>query len=244
MYFLEGEIMIKEILQYQDLDAKLVSIEKEIANSPAKLTANKMVEYVKSAQKTLVSLEQNASNLIAEFDKLNEQYQSALKDVDKMTKQKLDSMSVEELREKANLATQINSNILTIERNISLLSDKIATILKDFEKTKKQAQSAKLKFEHNKTEYLKFVATKQESMHKLRAELAKVEKSVDKDILKKYKELRADNKFPIFVPLVNEACGGCVMHQPRARLDELKTDKILECENCHRIIYLPEYRDK
>ena len=46
MYFLEGEIMIKEILEYQDLDAKLVSIEKEIANSPAKLTANKMVEYV------------------------------------------------------------------------------------------------------------------------------------------------------------------------------------------------------
>ena len=42
MYFLEGEIMIKEILEYQDLDAKLVSIEKEIANSPAKLTANKI----------------------------------------------------------------------------------------------------------------------------------------------------------------------------------------------------------
>ena len=68
--------MIKEILEYQKLDAKLVSIEKEIANSPAKQTANKMVEYVKAAQQTLVGLEQNASQLIAEYEKLNAQYQN------------------------------------------------------------------------------------------------------------------------------------------------------------------------
>lgn len=236
--------MIKEILEYQDLDAKLVSIEKEIANSPAKLTANKMVEYVKSAQQTLVNLEQNANKLIVEFEKLNAQYQNALKDVDKLSKQKLENLSVDQLRENANVATQINSNILNIERNISLLSEKIAKILKDFDKTKQQAKSAKLKFEQNKTAHIKFVETKEASMHKLKAELEKVGKLVNKDILKKYKELRGDNKFPIFVPLINESCGGCVMHQPRARLDKLKADKILECENCHRMIYLPEDKDK
>ncbi len=236
--------MIKEILEYQALDAKLVSIEKEIANSPAKQTANKMVEYVKSAQQTLVTLEHNASKLILEYEKLNNQYQSAIKDVDKLSKQKFENLSKDELRENANLTTQINSNILNIERNIALLSDKIVKILKEFEKTKEQAKTAKLKFEQNKNAYNKLVETKQASIEELKQDLAKVEKTVDKDILKKYKELRGDNKFPIFVPLINESCGGCVMNMPRARLDKLKANKILECENCHRMIYLIEDKDK
>ena len=236
--------MIKEILEYQALDAKLVSIEKEIANSSAKQTANKMVEYVKSAQQTLVTLEHNASKLILEYEKLNNQYQNAIKDVDKLSKQKFENLSSEELRDNANLTTQINSNILNIERNIALLSEKIVKILKEFEKTKEQAKSAKLKLEQNKNAYNKLVETKQASIEKLKQELAKVEKTVDKDILKKYKELRGDNKFPIFVPLLNESCGGCVMNMPRARLDKLKANKILECENCHRMIYLIEDKDK
>lgn len=236
--------MIKEILEYQKLDAKLVSIEKEIANSPAKQTANKMVEYVKAAQQTLVNLEQNANYLIAEYEKLNNQYQQTLKQVEKLAKQKYDNLSTDELRESATYITQMNGTILNIERNISILSDKIAKILRDFDKTKEQAKTAKAKFEHNKAEYTKLVASKQGDIEKLKQELTKVEKTINKDMLKKYKDLRGDNKFPIFVPLVNESCGGCMMNMPRARLDKLKAAKILECENCHRMIYLPEDKDK
>ena len=236
--------MIKEILEYQKLDAKLVGVEKEIANSPAKVAANKMVEYVKNAQQTLVNLEQNATSLISNFEKLNEQYKKVAKEADALSKRKLDNLPVDELRENANVATQLNSNLLTIERNISLLSEKIAKILKDFEKTKEQAKTAKTKFEQNKAEHLKFVEVRQATIDKLKKELQAVEKSIDKDLLKRYKELRSDNKFPIFVPLVNESCGGCVMHQPRARLDKLQKEKMLECESCHRMIYLPEYKDK
>lgn len=236
--------MIKEILEYQKLDAKLVSIEKEIANSPAKQTANKMVEYVKAAQQTLVGLEQNANQLIQEYERLNNQYQQTLKQVDKLSKQKYDNMTTEELRENANYMTQMNGTILNIERNITILSDKIAKILRDFDKTKEQAKNAKAKFEHNKNEYTKLVALKQGDIEKLKQELAKVEKTINKDMLKKYKDLRGDNKFPIFVPLINESCGGCMMNMPRARLDKLKADKILECENCHRMIYLLEDKDK
>ena len=236
--------MIKEVLEYQKLDAKLVDVEKEIASSPARVAANKMVEVVKQAQQTLVSLEQNATSLIKNFEKLNEQYQRTTKEVESLSKQKFENMSVEDLRENASQATQLNSNLLTIERNISLLSEKIAKILKDFEKTKEQAKVAKAKFEQNKLEHVKFVESRKATMDKLQKELASIEKTMDKDLLKKYKELRSDNKFPIFVPLINESCGGCVMHQPRARLDKLQKEKMLECENCHRMIYLPEYKDQ
>ncbi|MBQ7602539.1 MAG: hypothetical protein IJU58_00090 [Clostridia bacterium] len=236
--------MIKEILEYQKLDAKLVSIEKEIANSPAKQTANKMVEYVKAAQQTLVGLEQNASQLIAEYEKLNAQYQTISKQVEKLTKQKYENFNEDQLRENANIVAQMNGVILNIERSISVLSEKISKIMRDFDKTKEQAKTAKMKFEQNKNEYNKLVATKQADIEKLKQDLIRVEKTVNKDMLKKYKDLRGDNKFPIFVPLVNESCGGCMMNMPRARLDKLKADKILECENCHRMIYLPEDKDK
>ena len=62
--------MLKEILQYQKMDANLVKIERELENSDAKRVVNQMLEQVKNAQNKLVSIERSASQLIADYEKI------------------------------------------------------------------------------------------------------------------------------------------------------------------------------
>jgi len=232
--------MLNNILEYQKKDAQLVAIEKEIADSPAKKVVNQMVEYVKTAQQKLVAIEKNASSLIVEFEELKNQFNNSIKTVDDLTKQKLEILKDDELKENVNLVTQENARILNIEKNISTLSAKINTTLIEFEKTKEQGKLAKKKYEQGMQAYNEFVQSKQNLIHKLKRELAELEKNVDGKLLAKYKELRSDKKFPIFVPLMGHSCGGCSMELPIAKFDKLKTTGILECENCHRIIYLKD----
>ncbi len=232
--------MLDNILEYQRKDAQLVAIEKEIASSPAKKMVNQMVDYVKSAQQKLVQIEKNASVLIVEFEELKNQFDESIKAVESLTRQKLDDQTEAELKEQASTATKENAKILNIEKNITNLSKKINATLKDFEKTKEQGNMAKRKYEQGLQQYNDFVKSRQAQVTKLQKELAELEKKVEPKMLAKYKELRSDKKFPIFVPLMGHSCGACSMQLPSAKYDRLKANGMLECENCHRVIYLKD----
>ena len=98
-----------------------------------------------------------------------------------------------------------------------------------------------------RTSVFKKIASKLEKSANKKAEKEKIEKEleilkrrIEPSIMDRYMQMREDKKFPILVPLVNNSCGGCAMALPNARLDLLKKDGVLECENCHRIIYINE----
>ena len=65
-----------------------------------------------------------------------------------------------------------------------------------------------------------------------------LEKQIDANLLSKYKHLRQDKIFPVFVPLNSNACGGCSMALPAALMNKLKENGYLECEQCRRYIYI------
>ena len=55
-------------------------------------------------------------------------------------------------------------------------------------------------------------------------------------LYEKYKSMRADKIFPVFVPLRNNCCGGCSMEQSLHFVQKLRQAGMLACENCGRII--------
>ena len=73
-------------------------------------------------------------------------------------------------------------------------------------------------------------------IEKKEAEIKKLESSVDKAMYEKYKSLRNDNIFPVFVHLRSNRCGGCQMEQSLNFVQKLKQNGMLPCEECRRII--------
>jgi len=232
--------MLDNILEYQKKDAQLVALQKQLSESPAKKVVNQMVEYVRTAQQKLVKIEKRASELIVEFEDLKNQLETSSKRVDNIAKQRLESMGEKELKTCESDTVEINAEILNIEKNISNLSKRIATILTEFEDTKRQGNSAKKKHEQGLKTYNELAGKQEPVIRKLKNDLAALEKKVDPKMLAKYKELRGDKKFPIFVPLMSNSCGGCSMELPSSKLDKIRENGMLECENCHRIIFVKD----
>lgn len=229
--------MLKEILIYQQKDAALVKINKELENSQEKKEVNKLVEQVKQAQSKLVALENNAAQLIAEFERLKVNFQKKSQMINDLKSGELGNKSSQELRdEDAEIKKEISS-LLNLSKDIKSLSNKINETVTNFEKTKTFGVECKNKY---KTSLNKFNALEQkenEERAKIIAEMEALKKTINPEIMNRYLELRDDHKFPILVPLTNNCCAICSTPLANARLDMLNKDGIVECENCHRIIY-------
>ena len=56
----------------------------------------------------------------------------------------------------------------------------------------------------------------------------------------RYKAIRSQ-RFPVLASLRNDQCSGCNMSLPSAVAKQLQgSDEIVECENCGRILYIPD----
>lgn len=230
--------MLEAILEYQKKDAQLVAIEREIADSKAKKVVNQMAEYVKNAQTNLVAIEKNASALIAEYDEVNKKFNKSLAVFEKLNKQKLEALDKDQLAQLEKSANDVVAQMLIVEKSIAALSKKIKDTLTEFESTKQKGIQAKQKHTQGMKAYNELVESKQSEIEKLKKELSALTKTVDKKMLEKYKKMREDKKFPVFVPLLNNSCGGCSMELATSQLNKLEQAGMMECENCRRIIYI------
>ncbi len=229
--------MLKEILLYQQKDAALVKLNKELENSNEKKEVNTLVEQVKQAQNKLVSLEADAGNLIAEFEKLKAAYAKKTEKLNSLKKEDFSQKSVEQLREKeAQIKSEIGS-LLSLGKDIKNLSIKINQMVANFDKTKNQGVDCKNKYKSSLNKFNALEEKDNAERAKILAEMEELKKQVNPKIMTRYQELREDHKFPILVPLTNNCCAICSTPLANARLDILNKDGIVECENCHRIIY-------
>ena len=91
--------MLKDILVYQQKDAELVKLDRDLENSQQKKEVNKLVEQVKQAQNKVYSLENTASQLIVEFEQVKQLFENQSKKVENTKKLDLNGQTEAELRE-------------------------------------------------------------------------------------------------------------------------------------------------
>jgi predicted nucleic acid-binding Zn-ribbon protein len=232
--------MLNKLLEYQKVDSKLVKIEKDLENSASKGTVNNMVRLVREAQNHLIQIERSAGDLIAEYKRLVDVYEKEKKCVAELKDKEIKEMNAFELREENNFVTKQIGDVVGLKKSITALSKKIIQKLNEFEKTRQQGVESKKKYDDSIAKYNEFASKQNDNIRKVKQELFELEKDIDPVYIEKYKKMRDEHKYPILVPLLNNSCGICAVQVPNARLDILKKQHMIECENCHRIIYLPE----
>ena len=230
---------ISKILEYQKLDSKLYSIERDIRNSEHKKKANTMYENMRNAQTKSVKLEQRAGALIAEIDKVKKQLKTQndklnefiSKDLTKMTKEELDSLE--------GLKNKLSQNLNILEKNLTTLAENVNSVLADFNKTIKVFNSSKDEYGKAKQSYDNHIKSVEQEKSEVEKKLKTLEKNIDGKLLEAYKKRRGENIFPIVVTLNGNSCGGCHVELPFANITKLDSEGILICEHCRRIIYKP-----
>jgi predicted nucleic acid-binding Zn-ribbon protein len=64
-----------------------------------------------------------------------------------------------------------------------------------------------------------------------------LEKDLNPELFAKYKAIKNDKIFPVFVSFANGNCSGCRVEIPTSKINKLKSEGSIVCEQCHRIIY-------
>lgn len=229
--------MFEQILAYQNLDSKIIKLKRELEKDPAKQNINNAMAIAKDFQNKLVELDSFASKTLADFEKNKKRYAEAYKDFDKLNKQDVSNFSSDQLNEQIDKLNSLSSELGSLERSISALADSISNILKNFEYCKQNIMSSKQKFMENKQRLSQLEEKIAPQVNAIKKQMQDMEKDIDPKILAKYKSIRQDKIFPVFVPLNNNSCGGCSMSLASASASKLKDIGYLECEQCRRYIY-------
>ncbi|MBQ9792896.1 MAG: hypothetical protein IJW32_04065 [Clostridia bacterium] len=230
--------MLKNIIEYQKLDAKLLALKRDLEKDASKQTLNKVVVLVKDSQNKLLELEAKAKSAISEYEKNKAEYEKAYNQLNVLIKKDVDSMTEAQLNESIEKANQLVSFLGSLERSLSSQAENVSTIVKNFETCRNNIVLYKQKYKESKLACEKLEESIKPKVEEIKKQKLEMEKSIDPTLLNKYKHLRQDKIFPVFVPLNNNSCGGCSMELPAALMNKLKAEGYLECEQCRRYIYI------
>ena len=230
--------MFEKILEYQRLDGKLLNLKRELDKNVAKQTLNKVVVLVKDSQNKLLELENKAKVAIKEYEKYKAEYEKTVTELNAINKNSIESMTEEQLNANIEKANNLVNLLGSLERGLSSQAKTVEEIIKNFDVCRNNIVAYKQKYKESKAECDKFEENSKPQFDAIKKQMMDMEKDIDKTLLAKYKHLRQDKIFPVFVPLNNSSCGGCSMEVPAALMNKLKANGYLECEQCRRYIYI------
>lgn len=226
-----------KLLQYQKIDGELFKIERDCKNNPNRKTANEMYKRAGDAQARSVKLEQQAKELLDRIKTIREQFELQNKMLLQVKNKNFDNLESKEVEQLLILKDKLAQNSNFLDKNLTKLAESVKLVIDEYQKASKIYNEARKKYAECKAQYDKEMAQIEPKKAELEKALLKEEKGIDKDALERYKKLRQDNIFPVYVPLRNDSCGGCNIELPVALIARLKESGALQCDHCHRIIY-------
>lgn len=233
-------VSLNKILEYQKKDSEIVKLERELNSNENKKIYSQMIGVVKDAQSQSAMLENEAGKLYESYEKLKNTYSENLKSANALGNKKLENMTFEDLKSLEDVAGTIVNNLTILEKKILNEAERVRNVLQSFDATKKKYNLAKEKYNKHKALFEEESKALIAEIDKKNKDIKELEAGIDAGLLAKYKQKRLDRIYPVFVPCMDKTCGGCRMELPSASISALKKDGILECEHCHRIIYISE----
>lgn len=198
---------------------------------------NEMLKKGNDLKNKSAQLENKANELNLEFENLKKSYDENITALNNMAKSNLEKLSEADLSSLESAVASISGNIGIIESRMAHLAKVINVVLSDFENARKENEVAKREYAKHKELFDKEEEVIKPQIESITKELLALEKGIDEKLLSKYKSKRQDKRFPIFVPLLNNSCGGCQMQLAYATISSIKENQVIECEHCRRFIY-------
>ena len=219
------KIMLDKILAYQEVDKKLRDIELELAKSEERKKAHAAQTFLKSVNEQISALDKRAEELVAKYASLNSTYAKLEEEIKEYDGLEVgdDLDQVVYIKKKAQT---LSSEIESLAAAIEAVAGEIKGVLKEFSRINNALKDSK-----------------KDEIDGIRKELAAIEKQIPEDVMEKYKQKRKDRIFPVLNKATELGKSGiycaCGKDLPDAQQRQLKGGEIVECESCHRLLYLP-----
>ena len=216
----------------------MIAEENELLKSKDREKAAEIQQILKDQKSRIIALENQAAKVNASFTKATEKYNEFLKKLEALEKEMENAdASKAAVYEKAYKDFSAIAN--TLEKDIANIYTLIQQISREYEDIMKKSKVEREKFNKYKAGYDKLKAEKEPKIADAKHKLAEQAKLIDAKLLSTYNQKRDSKKFPVFVALAANKCGGCRMEISASKLGQMNTNQygVIECENCGRFIY-------
>ncbi len=232
--------MFKQILNYQEKEKELIAIEKELSGSEERKRVGRAKSFLNDVDVNIAPMDEKAEVLRGNFEKLSKKAVVLEKELTEYNNLLENTSGDDEVNYFLSKIDQLEEQIQQVEKDIAQINSDIKQLLVSFDDYRKKVKQARDEFDVYKKKYDAMKLEKKPAMDAIKAELAKLGEGIDKGLLEQYKKIRERKIFPAIVPLTGENCGGCRMELSMNGQSELKTKKIIECEECGRLIYIAD----
>ena len=142
------------------------------------------------------------------------------------------------------------TEIASLKADVSLLEEDVIRALDEIEAADKKSKEEKEALSNEEKKYKETQVQLENQLSEIDAKITNLEekksnfaKNIDKSVLAKYEKL-IKTRYGCAMAPVNidtENCGACNMRMTSQKINEIKMyDQLVLCENCVRILYLPE----
>lgn len=238
---------LDQLWEYQAMQLELEKYDRTVKDTPTRRKLVKLQRFLQQGQKMLADMEKAAKvkqDKITEIEKKNKAYMDDLEDLDKDFSYYYEC-DPEELDEKEILqavkeAEKLGDNVASMKKLLTQMKQEI-------EASDNKVRDSLAKMRSAKTEYEELYAVYQKEMEEVSGELERRKAIVDeaasklpKDMLAEYNRIKGFRTNPVAI-LSNNLCGGCNIQLPSGMSTLAKnSDKLIECENCGRILYIKD----
>ena len=230
---------MKTILEIQKLDRQIKMLEREVAKCPASVDFQNYKKFMAEGRTRLEQLEKQANGIIKSYNTASTKFARLQGDSAIVRKENTENINLENVSNLIGEANSLVGELSEESRQMEELVRRAEEVVRKSQELSQKLTEAKMRSVSIKARIdakQKEVAPKIAAIQKQIAELES--KVKDKDLYEKYKTMKANGIFPVYVPLENDFCGGCKVELSLNFIEKLKNQKMLTCEHCGRIIML------
>jgi len=227
---------MKNILKIQQLESEIIKLQSSTSNSRENALYEQLKENRKVVRDNVNKIEHNAGIIAKQIEQITSRYEQLNAKSAITSKQKPDMAGINAIGALIEDANYLTSELAKLEQKMRELNDKASRLVNEFNLGMTELRGLKAKQDKMKKIIDDKQATILPEVADKQAQIKKLEASADKALYEKYKALRADNIFPVFVHLRGNRCGGCQMEQSLSFVQKLKQKGMLPCEECRCII--------
>lgn len=228
--------------KYQQVDVEVDKYENEMRNDPDRQKLLKHRTFLVDQQNAMKKLENDVSIMADRLEAVRDEAQRLEAQLADQKARFIDNPTedIETVREGLKQIQRTCDLLTRYEQELQKLRKDADTRDRQQREIRVRAAKVKAEFDQLRGQYDQKFQQQKRKLDSLKAAADKEAQGINPDLLKRYKEIRK-HCFPPMALLDGDRCGGCNMSLPSVVMRDIRSGaKLVECDNCGRIIFAKE----
>ena len=232
-------MQLDTLWQFMQVDMEADRFEAKMRQSEKRQKLIKQRDFLKDQQANMKKLENDVVVMQDRLAAVQDEADRLEKVLEGLTKEFNDNppSNAEEAQKQAESVQKLLETLSRYEQELQKMRKDADTKDRQQKEIRVRAAKTKQEFDQLKVEYDKELKADTAELQVMRGRTDQEAKKVDAHLLAKYRSIK-QHCTPPMAKLVNDQCSGCFMSLPSAPLLDIRSgDRIVECDNCGRILY-------